>query len=669
MMSYFFLRPKAPDVANSEKEIIAYIQFTINDVQKKTPGRVIWQEVIKGDRLYKGDIIRTSVQSSATVNFLAQNVHFEVGPETTILIEKEMEGFNLDVLKGDLFLKSADKDSQLTVKANDLKMLVSGASLGVTVEKKGSVGVQVFEGSALVLGENRKTVIEKNRKLEIVQDKIVIKPLELFVKNLKGQNPILIHPTLSEIKVELDGADLISDIKFYAGENKTALENFDIQENGRNAFLVKVRPGPKYWKVVGKMKDKTVETALFYNQFYLVPLPQIISPIEDEFIYLKNAETPILLKWGRSTLLENALVEVATDADFKNIIFSDSAISTNYNLLSVREAGKYFWRIRGQVEGLGSLLSRSSSFRFKYGEGLIPPRQYLPENDAQLTTEDSKEGVLLTWGEVQDAKSYSVYVTRDNAKTAEYKATTNSFKVLNLDPGVYNWKVMAQSGEGKKSELSEGRLFRVVKLPQILFEKFQPEIFLDGLTNSFPISWKRLDSKESIVYRLLVCEKNRNENIEENLNESSWIFRPVREGIYDFKVIALNNQNRVVGLSNSYPVVVKNLPLLSAPKFSPKTKETKVTDGFGNLPLHFDAVVGAQYYLVEVKTISGKIVKVVQFEKTSGILEGLLPGTYEIGIKTVDKHNRQGMSGELLIVDVPSQSGLSKPRLNKVQVR
>lgn len=667
ILSFIFLRPKVIEVSRDSKEVLAYIHYSVNDVQRKSTGQFIWQEVIRGDQLYQGDVLRTSAHSTAEVNFFNDNVSFSIGPETTIIIEKESEKFNLDVMKGDIFLKNQKNDLSFIVKAKDMKVEVTNATMGISLNKAGDIGLEVFEGETKILGDH-KTVVKRNEKLEILKDKITVKAFELLVKRPLNVNPILYNPADKGLEVELQSEKVISKIEVMAGASKNSLKTIPTTEISNNTVLSKFPAGGLFWKVSGSDGNTIVETPIFYNQFKPLSVPYLTFPAQGEFFYLKNSSSPIRLKWDPGNLSDEIILEVSKDKKFANIAVTKIVSGQNYDLHELKEEGEYFWRIRGAIEGVGDVSSSVSSFQFKYGEGIVPPILQSPENLAQFTEDDAQRGVTLSWKEVPDASDYIVTLKNDKGHFQEYKTVKNSWINTELKVGNYSWSVMARSHELKKSETGIERYFKIESLPMIVFEDFKTQFYLSNTDNLFAIRWKKPNIKDSMTYKLSITNPD-GSSIEEIVSGEFFNLKPEKEGIYSFKVTATDTTGKTLAISQKQSTSIRSLPLLEGPKFSEKTKGITASDGFGSVELEFITVKDAQYYLVEVKTISGKIMKVIQFEKSRGRVEGLLPGDYEISARSVDKYNRQGQLGEMIKIKVPSVSGLSKPKLNKVQVR
>ncbi|WP_415898964.1 FecR domain-containing protein [Neptuniibacter sp. QD48_11] len=116
-----------------------------------------------------------------------------------------------------------------------------------------------------------------------------------------------------------------------------------------------------------------------------------------------RGQTP-LLEWTRSSDAENYIVEIATDANFQNIVTSDSGLTTpNLNLTGLAESQTYFWRL-ASVDSKGEQGPYSDTRVFD-----VKPIPATPQPEL----EQDEQEVKLSWASSKYEQTYQVQIARD----------------------------------------------------------------------------------------------------------------------------------------------------------------------------------------------------------------------------------------------------------------
>ena len=89
----------------------------------------------------------------------------------------------------------------------------------------------------------------------------------------------------------------------------------------------------------------------------------------------------------------------------------------------------------------------------------------------------------------------------------------------------------------------------------------------------------------------------------------------------------------------------------------------------GTLKVQWEKVQQAKNYHVQILDESGAVVHNQSSKMTSAVFKGLSPGKYKISIKSVDKYERPGPSGELRDIVVPDGSNIAAPKLRRINVK
>lgn len=387
----------------------------------------------------------------------------------------------------------------------------------------------------------------------------------------------------------------------------------------------------------------------------LAVLPPLNLRIEDK----------VEFRWLSFNQFSQSHIEVATDKNFENmVIFKDvkniNSLVSDINL----EERKYYWRIRSNTEDDSEeIVSKISEFDVKYYSGLKAPELVYPENHSvYLDTKDLQ--VNLSWEHVSGAKEYEVQISGKSNFYKKLKLKENILLLENLLPGVYEWKVWALDDKNNSSQASIGRSFIIQKVNKIKLAQFDEKLYFDPDGIYLNMNWEK---KEEDYFEVKVLNKTQ-EIFKQNSISANIKITMRNLGQYSLQITGYKN-DKIISQSDIKDFQIIEYPLLISPKWDEKTKAQTQTDGFGSIELGFSEVANSFGYLVEVRDLSSRIIRVEQTSTNKTHIKNLLPGDYLIFVRSVDKFNRKSELADGLNINVPNTSGLSKPTLNKVRVR
>ncbi|HYE57300.1 MAG TPA: hypothetical protein VD948_02295, partial [Rhodothermales bacterium] len=192
-----------------------------------------------------------------------------------------------------------------------------------------------------------------------------------------------------------------------------------------------------------------------------VPAPTATSPA--------NGATGVsmspTLTWAAVPGATGYEVEVATDADFTNVVTRQAGLTvTSLTLSGLASNTAYFWRVRGTVGGGAGAYSAVRSFTTV----VAPPGAPTLSAPAEGATGVSASPTL-TWAAVTGATGYEVQVATDAAFASVVKSqsgiTATSFAVTGLaNNTTYYWRVRAGNTAGL-SDWSTSSFTTIVALP------------------------------------------------------------------------------------------------------------------------------------------------------------------------------------------------------------
>jgi hypothetical protein len=88
----------------------------------------------------------------------------------------------------------------------------------------------------------------------------------------------------------------------------------------------------------------------------------------------------------------------------------------------------------------------------------------------------------------------------------------------------------------------------------------------------------------------------------------------------------------------------------------------------GTLSLRWSAVDGAAAYEIRLQDLKRKRSRSYAAKTTSFGLRGLLPGRYELRLRSLDSRPLAGPYGEPRLLEVPATSDIPPPALDDMQV-
>ena len=227
------------------------------------------------------------------------------------------------------------------------------------------------------------------------------------------------------------------------------------QESSTNSFSVEfgiLESGKKYYWIVDGLNENG-ESLAGPSNTALILMPSennipLISPIGAEKL---NTLTP-LFKWGSLVGTNTYKLEISTDSDFANIIFT-SQVSGNENILSdenkLNNSTNYFWRVEGINENDIIISSIESFITPDISELVI---QTLEDGEVISLTNPT-----FTWQSASEISSFAFRIS-DNIEFSEssnYVTGASSFKYPSSEPELqfdisYYWQISPLNKEGNQ---------------------------------------------------------------------------------------------------------------------------------------------------------------------------------------------------------------------------
>lgn len=283
----------------------------------------------------------------------------------------------------------------------------------------------------------------------------------------------------------------------------------------RRIALENIEPGVYFWRIKSRINTGGKETVIqgapakfiVEKKVDLSP-PRLIRPAEgDKIDRILFRGKGVLLSWSSDPGFSSFNVELASDNEFKQIIFSGERTVNFAEVKDEIAPGKYFWRVKG-VATQNDIGKFSSPASFEVVSN-ISIDLISPAKGAGFVIPSAEKEIDLkfSWKKIDFDGNYRVQVSRnaDFADSINLDGIDGAVSFKFKDQGVYFWRVQLLDTENKVAAVSSTGEF--------LLKKPVPEKLKSFIVVNSPIKGSRIyiDSKlrgsDSIKYEL----KNGNE--------------------------------------------------------------------------------------------------------------------------------------------------------------
>ena len=249
----------------NEMTPIARVSETSKDVQRKPLRRLIWNEISISENIYNGEQIRTGTESQAKIEFIKSGIVISLEEKSLVSIEEKENEVALDILQGNLFVKSTDtNDQRLTIKSGEQTINATGTELLVEKNEKGKVELEVLKGK--LHSDAQKA------KIELFE---IIRPEPFEEISLSDLNSNLIVWEWRRKSESLDKMSLLM------GAQRGELKEIGSVSGPETKIIQKMKPGVYYWKLIGESSGasvKKVNSSIYKIKIYSIKKPNLLYP-------------------------------------------------------------------------------------------------------------------------------------------------------------------------------------------------------------------------------------------------------------------------------------------------------------------------------------------------------------------------------------------------------
>lgn len=664
---------------------IAILNESTNEVQRKPETRLIWESVTTSDSLYTGEAIRTSSSAEAKIRLLKSGTIIHLEPDSLVVLVENEKGLRLDFEQGNLFVQSTgdEKAEGITLKAGASEVTLKSAELSLSRETSGAVNMAVYKGQAELQQGNKKISLDKESSATLSDSGLKVDTDRIQVIWPNPGDAVLLNLVRSE-QLEVNFKPLAPGYTVVAewGSSRAKLQPTATSVSGETGKLpIATRSGKWFMRLVAKSEDpklpQLVSNILPVNIGPKTP-PTPAEPADQETVIKGNSEGLVAFRWVNRHRFKSQTLEIATDREFKKLRAKKLFDKPINKFEESLPEGTYFWRVTGYLETQGkseALESSIVSFKVQDRWELKAPKLIAPEHKQLLTfSSTQQDGVLLKWQAPAGVKKFTVLVRKKNKDQwenfAEPTVEVGVFRLENLQPGLYQWRVSSWDPESGAKKDSEAWIFSVSDMPKV--EWVEAPLLYEFTTPAPTLraEWKPLErAANSFRYKVLASGAN--------LDSSKWketkaLFFETEvpaEGKFVAYVEALNERGQVVGQSAGKSFEVKKFLLLPPPNWVQSAPDTFKTDPKGNLTFAWEEVPGADHYIMILENENGKILDQRKVDRTTASLKSLKPGNYKVLLKSVDAQKREGDQVNSKALVVPATSDINAPKFKSMKVQ
>lgn len=659
---------------------IARLVSTLNEVQRKSVQKIIWEPATDNEILYVGEAIRTSSNAEARIVFLDiktgldSSTAIDLEPDSAIVLEESDGKLSLDFLKGNILVKSDSSggqgDAGITLKSGNKNIALGKSEFTLGKNKTGALDLQVLKGNVAGLDGAESGGIK------------ILSPMP--------NEPIYVNTAANE-QAQIKWQPLPAGYQVYL---ETGLTRNDLQAvsgamaaGEKGTMNAPIKLGKMFFRLVARSQTASQPelSSSVIRSSVLAKLPPVpLSPENESLVSVNVADPDLTFLWGNPAGFSDVILEIANSPNLKlNYKKIDLKNVTTYSF-KPEKSGQYYWRVSGQLSGRAEVVSSTiRSFKLNVLNEIQPPELEFPKENDKFPVDTLKErGLIMSWKASPGAERYRLVIEKVNLtasgrgpaskeKVFEDEAKTLQTSVKNLKTGTYTWTVTSIGAKNAPSKPSESRTFSIQSLPLLRWAdgKTEETYYYITLKPSVALKWEKGDPKATKWVAKIYKDGGEEKAITQKLTATNTEINLPQEGLYNAEVEAFDDRNNLLARSPRREVKVTSAPLLPAPEFADNTPKEIEATGSGAANIQWQDVQGANQYVMQIKSSDGKTAKVYNFKTQSGALNGLMPGEYRVTLSSVDEHGRQGPNGEERTLKVPAQSAVRAPKLKGVKVK
>ncbi len=563
-LNFFFLQTnlREMDLAISQDPILKAYKVEGQAFYQRADSKK-WYILSGEEQISSGLQIQTYDDSRMILLFINNPSRLEIAENSLFSISETEKEIIIDFKKGELFVNSQKNfsDKKIILKVGLKFFVLESTDVFVRGYSAGGFEIQVDYGKLTMQQDEKvstftkgQVIVFKNSRDYTVQESDV-----QFSTPFNFDRYFVEASDVVDVRFAWTAPQRLSYAQIYIGEKPSEMKPFYSKPTRlvKSEFLLSLGKGTYYWRLaLYDDPKKAAVTVTKLQKFFVEPLIRIqpIYPEANSELPMLSDKTNVQFQWDNPSQLEKVFIEVAEDKNFSKLVIHEAILNKNYFFSDFNSEGEFYWRVNGFPFKSAELMTGvARKFKISKNPKKNPIQIIFPSQGVTLTQNMLKNSdVVLEWNSSIKVNRFKVTVEgpkerKSKSKTFEYSVEGHQLKVNQLESGTYSWSVQALGGA--KSEVAE---FKVIKTQEIDlmqgsngktlvwdkapkgFESYRLDVLRVGSENSLNLFFSnKKGSKQSF-----------------QLKKESFDMARFSEGIYVFKVYALDSKKKIIADSN-----------------------------------------------------------------------------------------------------------------------
>ncbi len=554
---------------------IGTITFKKQMAQRKYLSQVVWEDVEQDYPVFNNDSIRTSTDSEAVIH-LQDGTDINIDENSMIMLSTLENQININFDHGAISANRSNVEgldiAEINIKSQDTTVTIDKSNIELTQMENQELDLNVSDGSATVKSGDDQTIVQKNEKAIINEDKNETRIVKLNF-NLKEPAPnqyLLLDTSIGEVFFSWDVTGNVKDYTFQISRDRKFKNIFITRKTGNNRQQKEnLESGTYYWRVSAVNADngQTEFSDIRKINVMTKKPPRLVAPLQNELVSQTSMENSVTFKWNDEEKTNDYIIEISQDSEFKNIITSQK---TKLRTLVIENLGQgeYFWRVKSNIV-IGSdsftKISQVFSFRVEKGRMLNPCILVTPVQDDKIDVNSIKtKGIIFSWKAEPGYIGYEIDIARNEAFTdmvTSQKRSNNYFELKDKNQtGRYYWRIKGiMNNAGEKTTSTTGTYELVIKENIVLTypsDGAEIKIKADDKKSDVNFTWNPVsyDGK----YKVQVS-RNRDftdSSTADSVKNNSSMMSLGEQGEYYWRVLLLDDKGRELLRSNPSKFII-----------------------------------------------------------------------------------------------------------------
>ncbi|MBX7057733.1 MAG: FecR domain-containing protein [Leptospirales bacterium] len=433
------------------REVIGYITYKYNLVQRKFDDQVVWANLQNNSMLANRDTVRSEDYSEARIH-LRDGTVINVDANTMIYLELTDDRARIHFRSGAIRIDQSENGNSVEVQAGERQIRAEGADFSLG-DGEGGLHVAVERGQAELRSGNSLQSAGANQSAVLGDSNVAVRDQPVRAQSPANLSVTPGGPDGANVSFRWELVKPLKDLHLQISAHRDFRRLERNQPVSGGAAVVHLSPGGWYWRLQGVNEQGRLESteprkvAVVSNTAL-----RLFAPADNERLSFLRQSPTIQFSWSPQPLAREFELQLASDPGFQNIVRSERSQSAGIGLSGLA-AGQYYWRVRSipALENVAPALSVARRLQLRQSDRAAAPSAATPGNNAEVP---ANQAALLTWNNVPEARRYRVIVSpRPDLSAPVLDATTsqNFIESPPAPPGAYYWRVEAETPAGTAS--------------------------------------------------------------------------------------------------------------------------------------------------------------------------------------------------------------------------